>query len=229
MAVSLLERNLARRIVTNIPLATDTLNLTFVREVSEDNLKKELVADHAIAANNDEYLREIVHADTVFVLDEAWGVLGVGNDMTAKAFLAYLRKFNQYVIAPSVRPVHKELTYYQIARSWNARAALGIPVWLYRLEADGVVSSFWFRDFRVFHWYNTSYVPAGTFFVYERRNVSVETIKRERDKLNVAQFVVSLAFLALIIAYFFYLFTAPLGVSDAYQAEFFIFLPLVSN
>lgn len=256
IAIELLKRKQAKRLVTNIPLRVGEgsgktsencdesevggiveltgIKLRFVRVITEDGLKKELVDDHDRASGRRDYYKHVIHADTVFLLDEAWGVLGVGNDTTAKAFLGYIRKLNQFVVAPSVRPVHKELTSYKLSRAWNGRAAVGIPVWLYRVEADDVVSSFYFRDFSVFDWYDTKYIPRGLFFCYEVENVEETEIKRENDKLNLPQFILSLAILIFVVSYLYRVFFVPIdtgnvaGISELYQS-YLVYLPLVSN
>lgn len=269
IAIELLKRKQARRLVTNIPLIVkkdkvgegrdgktsencDTsdeienevdgivelpgIKLRFVRVITEDGLKKELVDDHKRASGRRDYYKHVIHADTVFLLDEAWGVLGVGNDTTAEAFLGYIRKLNQFVVAPSVRPVHKELTSYKLSRAWNGRASVGIPVWLYRVEADDVVSSFYFRDFRVFDWYDTKYIPKGLFFCYEVEGVEETEIKREKDKLNLPQFLLSLAILIFVVSYLYRVFFVPIdtgnlieaGISELYQS-YLVYLPIVSN
>jgi hypothetical protein len=63
------------------------------------------------------------------VLDESWIYVEGRSDVYAYA--GFVRKFNHYLLLPSVFPIHARLSYFSVQRVFNAYT-LGIPVWWYR-------------------------------------------------------------------------------------------------
>lgn len=66
---------------------------------------------------------------SAIVLDESWIYIEGRQDVYDYA--GFVRKFNHYLLLPSVFPVHARLSYFSVQRVFNAYT-LGIPVWWYR-------------------------------------------------------------------------------------------------
>lgn len=63
------------------------------------------------------------------ILDESWIYVEGRSDVYAYA--GFVRKFNHYLLLPSVFPIHARLSYFSVQRVFNAYT-LGIPAWWYR-------------------------------------------------------------------------------------------------
>ena len=73
--------------------------------------------------------------DAVIVLDEGWSMVETWDDV--KAFAAFLRKRNLYVLIPSVFPPHQRLKFLSIMRIFNG-FSVGIPAWFYSATLSGM-------------------------------------------------------------------------------------------
>lgn len=95
------------------------------------------------------------------LLDEAWIYLEGRRDVYDYA--AFVRKFNHYLLLPSVFPVHNRLSFFFVQRVFNAYT-LGLPFWVYEWGIrDKVVKEkgyfvLW-RPSSVFGHYRTDFVP----------------------------------------------------------------------
>lgn len=114
-------------------------------------------------------------SDAVIIIDEAWQYLPSGAAFTrVREFLAYLRKRNLYLLAPSVMPVARQVRGLIVERALSLMP-LGLPLWLYRWRLDAgaavrrdTVTGWWpvtgMRD--VYGMYDTAYIPGDRWFVY---------------------------------------------------------------
>lgn len=99
--------------------------------------------------------------NSAILLDEAWQYLESRQDVLSYA--AYLRKFNLYLILPSVFPIHRRLDFFRVQRIFNA-FAVGLPAWVYRYDLNsGKISekgyfAIWRPD-ALFGTYDTEFVP----------------------------------------------------------------------
>lgn len=66
---------------------------------------------------------------SAIVLDESWIYIEGRKDVYDYA--GFVRKFNHYLLLPSVFPVHARLSYFSVQRVFNAYT-LGVPLWWYR-------------------------------------------------------------------------------------------------
>lgn len=99
--------------------------------------------------------------NSAIVLDESWIYLDDRSSVTTYA--AFVRKFNHYLILPSVWPPHNRFTFLSVQRVWNAYV-VGLPAWVYRwqLGMKSVKEKGYFAVFNpsaVFGMYDTEYVP----------------------------------------------------------------------
>jgi len=67
--------------------------------------------------------------DSVILLDESWMYVDSWSDV--KAYAAFLRKANLYLLLPSVWPPHSRLRILECHRVFNG-VAIGLPFWVYR-------------------------------------------------------------------------------------------------
>ena len=238
LTYQLLTQRKARYVVSNLKLTMP--HLEHVRTLSEKQLIRDLLAYYEIAAEaEDVRTLDAEFSDCIFLIDEAWGIFSPESPQQLRnSFLAYPRKLNQYLILPSFRLLHRSVWAYTIARAVNFRAALGIPCWWYALETrDGEETvkasySWWFPE-RVFKLYDTRAVVKDMYHVYKYNPPHSErvTIKKERDKLNLAAFVPN--FLLLLVGVW-VLWIAwqvlnPPPPVDALPTSIDIYLPLVLN
>lgn len=99
--------------------------------------------------------------NAAIMLDESWQYLESRADVLAYA--AFLRKFNHYLILPTIFPIHRRLDFFEVQRVFNAYA-IGIPAWVYRwsLSMGKVHERGYFSVFNphhVFGLFDTEYVP----------------------------------------------------------------------
>lgn len=99
--------------------------------------------------------------DSAIMLDEAWIYIDTWNDV--KAYAAFLRHMNLYLIMPSVWPPHPRLRILEVHRVFNGRV-IGLPVWFYRWSLS--MASIREKGFfalaypqRCFKFYDTEYIP----------------------------------------------------------------------
>lgn len=67
--------------------------------------------------------------ESAILLDESWVYLETRKDVYDYA--AFVRKFNHYLLLPSVFPVHNRLAFFFVQRVFNGYT-VGLPVWFYR-------------------------------------------------------------------------------------------------
>lgn len=119
-----------------------------------------------LLANIDTALREyppvIPVKDAVIVMDEAVFYLETWRDV--KAYAAFLRKNNLFMLMPSVYAVHKRLRPLECYRVFNAMV-VGLPFWLYRYKIESPDSKPDYgyfalvRPLRIFKYFNTASNP----------------------------------------------------------------------
>lgn len=114
--------------------------------------------------------------DCVMLLDESWLMLGQGvPPKQVTAWLAYLRKNNQYMLLPSVMPLNRQLSMFVVERRFNF-ASFGVPLWWYqwRLTTGAVAKKntdtrgqiYWWYPQRVFSLYDHYHKPSESYYYY---------------------------------------------------------------
>ncbi len=95
------------------------------------------------------------------VLDESWQYISTRRDVLDYA--AFLRKFDLYLLLPSVFPVHRRLSFLKVQRVINGYN-FGVPLWIYRWDLS--MSSIHERGYfgvlyphRAYGMYDTLFVP----------------------------------------------------------------------
>jgi len=66
--------------------------------------------------------------DTAILLDESWIYLESRRDVVDYA--GFVRKFNHYLLLPSVFPIHSRLSFFYVQRVFNAYS-IGLPLWFF--------------------------------------------------------------------------------------------------
>lgn len=66
---------------------------------------------------------------SAIILDESWIFIETRKDVMDYA--AFVRKFNHYLLLPSVFPVHNRLSFFYVQRVFNGYT-VGVPCWFYR-------------------------------------------------------------------------------------------------
>jgi len=99
--------------------------------------------------------------NSAILLDESWIYLDDRSSVTTYA--AFVRKFNHYLILPSVWPPHNRFTFLSVQRVFNAYV-VGVPAWVYRwqLGMRSVKEKGYFAVFNpsaIFGHYDTEFVP----------------------------------------------------------------------
>lgn len=114
-----------------------------------------------------------VYQDTVILLDEAWQEVGKGESRKkVTAWLAFMRKGNNFLVMPSVLPLVADVSSLRVERTFNG-LALGVPAWLYRWQLGdhrkgGDRGWYVFRQpSSVFGLYDTKAIPSEEFTLYE--------------------------------------------------------------
>ena len=119
------------------------------------------------------------------LLDETWIYI---NDRNAVVdYAAFIRKFNQYLLMPSVFPVHQRLSYFFVQRVFNGYT-LGIPAWFYQwnISNRGIKEKGYFavtNPTAVFGQYPTDYVPGDDGGI-SKAVTALATIEGFRGKMN---------------------------------------------
>lgn len=112
-------------------------------------------------------------SDIATIVDEAWAEVSQGNDKAVRHWLAYPRKRNQYLLFPSVLPVHRQVSVFRCERLLNGYM-LGFPLWIYRYElavalGDSVRGAWWWTNpAKVFTSYDHLYTLGAKYYVYEK-------------------------------------------------------------
>lgn len=109
-------------------------------------------------------------ADSVIILDEGWQELSTGvHGGLIRAWLAVLRKKNQYILLPSVMPITRDAAVFKVERVING-LVLGVPAWVYRFSLAGSYRDrghfIWWHPSKVFSMYDHMAVPDGKFYIY---------------------------------------------------------------
>lgn len=113
--------------------------------------------------------------DVAIVLDEAWQQVGRGRDKRVEFWLAYPRKYNQFLLLPSVLPLVAAVSAFNVRREFNGMA-FGLPLWSYRYTLVGVKhrkgrdfsgSWWWWQPARVFGMYDSAALASDSFGLYE--------------------------------------------------------------
>ena len=99
--------------------------------------------------------------NSVILLDESWMYVDSWTDV--KAYAAFLRKANLYLLLPSVWPPHHRLRMLECHRVFNG-FVLGLPFWVYRwsLSMASIAEKGYFMLWnpqRCFNLYDTEYIP----------------------------------------------------------------------
>lgn len=66
--------------------------------------------------------------DAAILLDESWIYINTRQD--SLDYAAFVRKFNTYLLFPSVFPIHNRLSFFFVQRVFNAYS-VGLPFWVY--------------------------------------------------------------------------------------------------
>lgn len=114
-----------------------------------------------------------VYKDCAIIMDEAWLELGRGKSRKqVEAWLAFLRKGNNFLLMPSVLPLVSDVTKLEVERRFNG-SVFGLPLWLYRWrlgdpKRGGDRGHFLFGyPQRTFGLFDTVEIPGDDFNVYE--------------------------------------------------------------
>lgn len=109
----------------------------------------------------DVVVRDPHYLDTVLLMDEAGLFLKSAQD--ADSMLAFMRKYNTYLLLPSVRRPARTVTDLQVWRTMNLEV-IGIPCWVYQyfLKNAGIKQEerfYWWRPSEIFGVYDTEDTP----------------------------------------------------------------------
>lgn len=106
------------------------------------------------------------------ILDEAWLYIGKGAQRKEiNEWLGYIRKGNNYLIAPSVLPLCNDFKVFQVQRQFNG-LQLGLPFWRYIWKLDTGVEKdkgawVWWNPAQVFGSYDHRAKPEQQYYIYE--------------------------------------------------------------
>lgn len=109
---------------------------------------------------------------TVIILDEAWLYIGKGAQRKdINPWLAFIRKGNNYLIAPSVLPLSNDFRTFRCQRDFNGMA-VGLPLWLYKWQLDTGIDKdrgwwIWWRPQQVFGLYDHEAMPSEEYYIYD--------------------------------------------------------------
>lgn len=127
------------------------------------------------------------------ILDESWIYIEGRKDVYDYA--GFVRKFNHYLILPSVFPVHARLSYFSVQRVFNAYT-LGVPLWWYRwnLRSKDVKETGYFGIYNpkaIFGHYPTDFVAGDDGGISEQlatisRNAGYKGTRREQVRKMVS-------------------------------------------
>lgn len=112
--------------------------------------------------------------DVAIILDEAWQELGKGHEASVRAWLAYPRKRNQFLLMPSVLPLSSSVSLFRVARSFNG-LLFGLPVWRYSWEISGLKvkgknltgAVNWWHPGRIFSAYDSNAFASDSWSVWD--------------------------------------------------------------
>jgi hypothetical protein len=102
--------------------------------------------------------------DLCIVLDESW--LYLQRRAAVARYAGFLRKFNHYLLLPSVFPVHRLLSFFAVRRLYNLYP-FGLPVWIYQwriASMPGIPPDkgyfVVYDPVSLYGYYDTAYVPS---------------------------------------------------------------------
>jgi hypothetical protein len=103
------------------------------------------------------------------ILDEAW--IYLDSRQSIFDYAAFVRKFNHFLLLPSVWEVHSKLSFFTCYRIFNGYA-YGVPAWIYKwkLRRSSVKDNGWFMVINpeaVFGLYPDKFVPGDDSGIYE--------------------------------------------------------------
>lgn len=150
-AARLLQEKRVEKIVSNIPMSFSTL----IKPPTYDE-------------NGDvkfESVEKLLHAG--ILLDEAW--MYVDDRQATMDYAGFIRKFDHYLLMPSVFPVNARLSYFYVQRIFNGYS-LGLPMWFYRwnINNKGIKENGTFailNPHAVFGHYPTDFVPGDDGYI----------------------------------------------------------------
>lgn len=154
IAARLLAEKRVQRVISNIPCRF---------AVNEPrNQAVDLVYNDEQQQNNISDIRGIPVPlqDAAIVLDESWMYIESRQDVLDYA--AFVRKFEHFLILPSVMPVHTRLSFFTVQRVFNGYT-VGLPIWFYKwgIRDKDVKENGYFgilRPTAVFNYYPTKFV-----------------------------------------------------------------------
>lgn len=150
-AARLLAEKRVEKIVSNIPMSFSTL----IQPPRYDE-NGEVVF---------ESVEMLLHAG--ILLDEAW--MYVDDKQATMDYAGFVRKFDHYLLLPSVFPVNIRLSYFYVQRVFNGYT-LGLPLWFYKWNINnrGIKEKGYFairNPHAVFGHYPTDFVPGDDGFI----------------------------------------------------------------
>lgn len=127
------------------------------------------------------------------LLDEAW--IYLDNRQSVLDYAAFIRKFNHFLLLPSVFPIHPRLSYFFVQRVFNAYT-IGFPFWVYKwnINNKGIKEHGYFAiqyPTAVFGHYPSDFVPADDGYIADAvtstaklRGFTPDTKSKGRKKKN---------------------------------------------
>ena len=119
--------------------------------------------------------------NAVIFLDESWIFLETWR--AVKGYAGFVRKFNHYLILPSVFPPHLRLRSLSCQRVFNAMV-IGFPLWVYQYNLTSGVNRErgYFgigQPHKIFNFLDTKYIPADDGGIVDALN---ETLRERTGK-----------------------------------------------
>lgn len=141
----LLAEKRVEKIVSNIPLSFSTL----VKSPSYNE-------DGEVIFESTENL-----LNAGILLDEAWQ--NIEDKQATIDYAGFVRKFNHYLLLPSVFPINARLSYFFVQRVFNGYG-VGLPMWFYKwnISNRGIKEQGFFavqNPTSIFGHYDTDFVP----------------------------------------------------------------------
>lgn len=112
-----------------------------------------------------ETVEKLLHAG--ILLDEAW--MYVDDRQATMDYAGFVRKFDHYLLMPSVFPVNVRLSYFYVQRVFNGYS-IGLPFWFYKWNINnrGIKEDGFFaiqNPTAVFGHYPTDFVPGDDGYI----------------------------------------------------------------
>jgi hypothetical protein len=122
----------------------------------------------------------------VIILDEAWLYIGQGaSRKDVNPWLGFIRKGNNYLIAPSVLPLTKDFNVFRVSRRFNWMQ-LGAPVWQYQWNLDSPTDKdkgrwFWWNPAQVFGLYDHKAKPDECYYIYDFSVTGAQDVRNNQQ------------------------------------------------